>query len=77
MKEGWVHVALFQMQTMLFQNVDVSEYMDPVLMMMWFMPVTLPDKVRGARGIWPASHNIAFLRSAASAFDYRIFASSF
>ena len=28
--EDWLHVASFQMQTIPFKNVDVSEYMDPV-----------------------------------------------
>ena len=46
--EGWVHVAFFMMQTILFKNVDVSEYMDPALLMMWFMPVARTDKVRRA-----------------------------
>ena len=33
--DGWLRVALFQMQTILFENVDISEYMDSVLLMMW------------------------------------------
>ena len=71
--EGWVHVAFFMMQTILFKNVDVSEYMDPALLMMWFMPVTRTDKVRRTPGIWPTPSKIVLLRSISSAIDCQIF----
>ena len=32
--EAWLHVALFQVKTILYKNVDVSEYMDLALLMM-------------------------------------------
>ena len=49
--EGFFFAALFQIQTILFKNVDISEYMYPVLLMLWLMQVTRPGKVRGAREI--------------------------
>ena len=49
--EGFFLTALFQIQTILFKNVDISEYMYPVLLMLGFMQVTRPGKVRGAREI--------------------------
>ena len=38
--KGWLPVALFLMQTILLKIVDVSEFMDPALLMMGLMPVT-------------------------------------
>ena len=38
--EGWLPVALFLMQTILFKTADVSEFMDPVLLMIGLIPVT-------------------------------------
>ena len=37
--KGWLPVALFLMQTILLKIVDVSEFMDPALLMMGLMPV--------------------------------------
>ena len=38
--EGWLPVALFLMQTILFKIADISEFMDPVLLMIELIPVT-------------------------------------
>ena len=38
--KGWLPVALFLMQTIRLKIVDVSEFMDPALLMMGLMPVT-------------------------------------
>ena len=40
---------------------------------MWFMLVSIPDKVRGTRGTWSTLCNIILLQSFVSAVDYWTF----
>ena len=62
----WLPVALFLMETILFKIADVSELIDPALLMMGLMLVA-------QLWIWPTHHKIVYLPSAASTVDCRIF----
>ena len=53
--KGWPPVALFLMQTILFKIVDVSEFMDPVSLMMLLMLLT-------RLWIWPTPHKMPHLQ---------------
>ena len=54
------------METILFKIADVSELIDPALLMMGLMLVT-------GLWIWPTPHEIVYLPSAASTVGCRIF----